>query len=183
MFLRKRLVSIIRYVINERFKDALNKQVAEEYKAAYIYRYLANEMDVLSFPGLCTWFAAQAEEETQHAQKFAKHLIDRGEHVEPLAIEIDVPEINGPLDAFRAALAHEQKVSEEIREITRIADEVGDLESRGLLNWFLNEQIDEESTVGEIVDQLELVGADGSGLLRIDAALGNRDTAQPQPGK
>lgn len=163
-------------MINEQLKEAMTQQVTEEYAAAYMYRYLANEMDVLSFPGLCTWLTAQAQEETEHAQKFAKHLIDRGEHVQPRTITIDAPAINGPLDAFRAALAHEQKVSEQIRTIARLADEVGDLESRGLLNWFLTEQIEEEATVGEIVDQLELVGADGSGLLRIDATLADRPT-------
>ena len=163
-------------MINEQLKEAMTQQVTEEYAAAYMYRYLANEMDVLSFPGLCAWLTAQAQEETEHAQKFAKHLIDRGEHVQPRTITIDAPAINGPLDAFRAALAHEQKVSEQIRTIARLADEVGDLESRGLLNWFLTEQIEEEATVGEIVDQLELVGADGSGLLRIDATLADRPT-------
>ena len=163
-------------MIDLRLKEAITQQVTEEYAAAYVYRYLANEMDALSFPGLCAWFTAQAQEETEHAQKFAKHLIDRGERVQPRTIAIDAPEISGPLDAFRAALVHEQKVSEQIREITRIADEVGDLESRALLNWFLNEQIEEEATVGEIVDQLQLVGSDGSGLLRIDAALSTRTT-------
>lgn len=163
-------------MIDEQLKEAMTQQVTEEYAAAYMYRYLANEMDVLSFPGLCAWLTAQAQEETEHAQKFAKHLIDRGEHVQPRTITIDAPAINGPLDAFRAALAHEQKVSEQIRTIARLADEVGDLESRGLLNWFLTEQIEEEATVGEIVDQLELVGADGSGLLRIDATLADRPT-------
>ena len=161
-------------MIDAKLYDAINSQVTEEYAAAYIYRHLANEMDALSFPGLCEWFTAQAAEECDHAQKFAKHLIDRGEHVKPGPIQIDAPAIEGPLDAFKAALEHEKKVSEQIRQITRLADEVGDLESRPLLNWFLEEQIEEESTVGEIVDQLELVGADGSGLLRIDARLAGR---------
>ena len=70
-------------------------------------------------------------------------------------------------------------IRDRIRTITRLADEVGDLESRALLNWFLNEQVEEEATVGEILDQLNLVGDDGSGLLRIDARLGNRDIATP----
>lgn len=109
-------------------------------------------------------------------QKFAKHLIDRLEHVNPGTIQIDAPAIEGPFDALKAALEHEKKVSEQIRQITRLVDEVGDLESRPMLNWFLEEQIEEESTVGEIVDQLELVGADGSGLLRIDARLAGRST-------
>ena len=114
-------------MINEQLKEVITQQVTEEYGAAYTYRYLANEMDALSFPGMCAWFTAQAQEELEHAQKFAQHLIDRGEHVQPRTIEINAPEIHGPLDAFRAALEHERKVSEQIRNITRTADEVGDL--------------------------------------------------------
>lgn len=161
-------------MIDERLKDAINQQVTEEYTAAYIYRHLANEMCALSFPGLCAWFTAQAAEECEHAQKFAQHLIDRGERVVPKNIEFEGTEITSPKQAFEAALEHEKKVSEQIRQITRLADEVGDLESRGLLNWFLTEQIEEEATVGEILDQLALVGEDGSGLLRIDARLSGR---------
>ena len=78
------------------------------------------------------------------------------------------------LEIFRAALAHEQKVSEAIRELYRATESAGDLNSRPLLNWFLDEQIEEEATVSEIVGQLELVGDDGSGLLRIDGRLGAR---------
>ena len=163
-------------MINERLKEAINQQVTEEYTAAYIYRHLANEMDALSFPGLSAWFAAQATEECEHAQKFAQHLIDRGERVTPKPIEFTGSAVTSPKQAFEAALEHEKKVSEQIRQITRLADEVGDLESRGLLNWFLTEQIEEEATVGEILDQIALVGNDGSGLLRIDARLANRPT-------
>lgn len=163
-------------MINEQLYTAINQQVTEEYAAAYIYRHLANEMDALSFPGLCEWFAAQAAEECEHALKFAKHLIDRGERVCPHPIEIDAPKIAGPLEAFKAALEHEKKVSEQIRTITRLADEVGDLESRPLLNWFLNEQIEEEATVSEIVGRVKLINDDGPGLLRLDEELGKRPT-------
>lgn len=80
------------------------------------------------------------------------------------------------MDAFEAAFAHEQKVSEQIREIARAADAAGDLDSRSLINWFLDEQIGEEATVSEIIDQIKLVGNDGSGLLRIDAGLASRNS-------
>ena len=79
-----------------------------------------------------------------------------------------------PLDAFEASLAHEQKVSEQIREIARTADAAGDLDSRPLINWFLDEQVEEEASVSEVIDQLKLVGNDGSGLLRIDSSLAER---------
>lgn len=161
--------------MNEKLQTLLNNQVINEHGAALIYTQLAYEMDDQSFPGMRDWFFAQAAEERVHAQKFADHLLDRGYRVE--LTDVPVPSIKAatPLDAFEAAYAHEQKVSGQIREIARTADEVQDLDSRALVNWFLDEQIEEEDTVSEIIDQIKLVGNDGSGLLRIDARLGARD--------
>ena len=160
--------------MNEKLQSLLNAQVINEHGAALIYTQLAYEMDDLSFPGMRDWFYAQAAEEREHAQKFANHLLTRGYRVE--LTDVPVPSVKAatPLDAFEAAYAHEQKVSEQIREIARTADEVKDLESRQIVNWFLDEQIEEEDTVTEIIDQIKLVGNDGSGLLRIDATLGSR---------
>jgi len=160
--------------MNEKLQSLLNAQVINEHGAALIYTQLAYEMDDLSFPGMRDWFYAQAPEEREHAQKIANHLLARGYRVE--LTDVPVPSVKAatPLDAFEAAYAHEQKVSEQIREIARTADEVKDLESRQIVNWFLDEQIEEEDTVTEIIDQIKLVGNDGSGLLRIDATLGSR---------
>ena len=160
--------------MNEKLQSLLNAQVINEHGAALIYTQLAYEMDDLSFPGMRDWFYAQAAEEREHAQKIANHLLARGYRVE--LTDVPVPSVKAatPLDAFEAAYAHEQKVSEQIREIARTADEVKDLDSRQIVNWFLDEQIEEEDTVTEIIDQIKLVGNDGSGLLRIDATLCSR---------
>ncbi|OFN36692.1 ferritin [Corynebacterium sp. HMSC072A04] len=160
--------------MDEKLQTLLNEQVINEHGAALIYTQLAYEMDNLSFPGMRDWFFKQAEEEREHAQKFAEHLLDRGYRVELEDIQVGSVKAATPLDAFEASLAHEQKVSEQIREIARTADAAGDLDSRGLINWFLEEQVEEESTVSEIIDQLKLVGNDGSGLLRVDGSLAQR---------
>ena len=89
-------------------------------------------------------------------------------------IQVGAVKAATPLDAFEASLAHEQKVSEQIREIVRTADEVGDLDSRQLLNWFLDEQVEEEATVSGVIEQLKLAGDNGSGLLLVDASLAER---------
>ena len=160
--------------MDEKLQTLLNEQVNNEHGAALIYTQLAYEMDNLSFPGMRDWFFKQAEEEREHAQKFAEHLLDRGCRVELEDIQVGSVKAATPLDAFEASLAHEQKVSEQIREIARTADAAGDLDSRGLINWFLEEQVEEESSVSEIIDQLKLVGNDGSGLLRVDGSLAQR---------
>lgn len=158
--------------INDKLLDTLNKQVTAEHQAALIYQQLAYDLDSLSFSGMSTWMAAQADEERVHAEKIADHILARGAHVKLGDIEIPELQVDSPLDAFTIALDHERKVSEMIRTLARVADEVQDLDSRTLVNWFLNEQIEEEDSVGGIIDQLKLVGDDGAGLLRIDARLG-----------
>lgn len=154
--------------------NAMNKQVTSEFQAAYVYMQLAYEMDRLALVGMRDWFKMQAAEERVHAEKFATHILDRDGRVELANVTIENINIGSALEAFEAALAHEQKVSAEIREIARIADEVRDYDSRTLINWFLNEQIEEESTVSEIIDRLKIIGDDGSGVLRLDAELGTR---------
>ena len=160
--------------MDDKLQTLLNAQVNNEHGAALIYTQLAYEMDNLSFPGMRDWFFKQAEEEREHAQKFAEHLLDRGYRVELEDIQVGSVKAATPLDAFEASLAHEQKVSEQIREIARTADAAGDLDSRPLINWFLDEQVEEEASVSEVIDQLKLVGNDGSGLLRIDSSLAER---------
>ena len=160
--------------MNERLFNLINKQVTNEHGAALIYTQLAYELDELSLPGMRDWMFKQADEEREHAQKFADHLLDRDEKPQIGEISVDDLKIEKPIDAFKAALEHEKKVSGQIRDIVRLADEIDDVDSRTLLNWFLDEQIEEEASVSEIVDQLELVGDNGSGILRIDAQLAER---------
>ncbi|MDK4267441.1 ferritin [Corynebacterium accolens] len=162
--------------MDEKLQTLLNNQVINEHGAAMVYTQLAYEMDNLSFPGMRDWFMAQASEERVHAQKLADHLLARGYRVELNDIPVGSIKAATPLDAFEASLAHEQKVSEQIREIARVALDIQDLDSRQLIDWFLAEQIEEEDTVSEIIDQIKLVGNDGAGLLRIDSRLANRSS-------
>lgn len=160
--------------MNKKFAKQLNAQVIAEHEAAMIYTQIAYELDRLSFTGMRDWMFAQATEEREHAQKFAQHLLDRGERVQLGAFTIPTIKVDSPLEAFQRSLEHERKVSALIRDLTRTADKVDDIDSRSLLNWFLTEQIEEEATVEEIIDRIKIVGTDGSGLLRIDQELGAR---------
>lgn len=120
------------------------------------------------------WMRNQHQEELEHAAKFAQHLLDR-EYV-PQIIDIPAPKlsVSDAKGAFQASLEHEKKVSASIRNLASIQAEVQDWDSRPLIDEFLDEQIEEESTVSEILDRLEIAGESGSGILRIDAELGQR---------
>lgn len=155
-------------------EEAFNAQITLEFQASMVYRQLAIELEIRDLPGMASWLRHQADEEIVHANKFIDHVADRDNH--PMIGAIEAPDltVNSPLDAFKAAQAHEQKVSESIRQLYRTTEAAGDLDSRPLLNFFIGEQIEEEATVKEIVARIELVSDDGPGLLRLDADLAAR---------
>lgn len=160
--------------IKGRMAEAFNDQITMELQATVVYRQLSIEMDVASLPGFSQWFRAQAAEEITHAEKFIDHIVDRGG--DPQIGDMAGPNIadKSVLGCFEAALAHERKVSESIRNLYRLAQEEGDIDAMPLLHWFISEQIEEEATVEEICDQVRLVHNDGPGLLRLDSELGSR---------
>lgn len=157
------------------FEAKINEQITLEFEANMVYRQLAIEADKQDLTGFAKWLRAQADEEIEHANKFINHLLARDGSPKIGAIAApEVEENASPETIFTAALNHEKKVSQAIRDLYRTADAAGDIDSRPLLDWFISEQLEEEDTVGEILGQIKLVGNDGSGLLRLDAALGAR---------
>lgn len=157
---------------------AFNTQITLEFQASMVYRQLAIEMELADLPGAAAWLRHQADEEIAHANKFIDHLCDRENHPTIGVIpQPDVTHTPSVLKAFEEALAHEQKVSAAIRDLYRASDLAGDLDARPLLSWFLTEQLEEESTVSQIVGRVRLIKDDGPGLLRLDAELGERPVA------
>lgn len=162
--------------LTRELERAFNDQITLEFEASLVYRQLAIEVERLDLPGMAAWLRHQADEEIRHANRFIDHLLDRDNH----PVIGDVPAFKHSaktaLDCFQAALKHEQRVSESIRDLYRQAEQAGDLDSRPLLNWFLSEQLEEESTVNEIVGRITLTNNDGPGLLRLDDELAQRPT-------
>ncbi len=159
--------------LEKKFQD----QITLEFAASITYRQLAIEADEQDLPGIAAWLRHQADEEIVHANKFIDHVADRDNHPRIGATAATETVVGSVLDAFVAALAHEEKVSASIRDLYRLAESEGDLDSRPLLNWFLEEQIEEEATVNEIVGRVKLIDDDGPGLLRLDEELGLRPVA------
>ena len=163
--------------LSETLENAFNAQITLEFQASLVYRQLAIELELRDLPGMAAWLRHQADEEIVHANKFIDHVADRDNHPRIGAVAAPVVAVGSVLDAFEAARAHEEKVSASIRDLYRLAESEGDLDSRPLLNWFLEEQIEEEATVSEIVGRVKLIDDDGPGLLRLDEELGARPVA------
>lgn len=163
--------------LSESLETAFNAQITLEFQASLVYRQLAIELEIMDLPGMAAWLRHQADEEIVHANKFIDHVADRDNHPRIGGTAAPSVAVSSVLDAFEAALAHEQKVSASIRDLYRLAESEGDLDSRPLLNWFLEEQIEEEATVSEILGRLKMIDDDGPGLLRLDEELGSRPVA------
>ncbi|GAA1184441.1 ferritin [Nesterenkonia xinjiangensis] len=157
-------------------EEAFNEQVTLELEASLVYRQLGIEMDMLDLPGLASWFRAQADEEVVHANKFIDHMTDRGAHPRIRAVPAVAAQAETVLEAFEASLAHEEKVSESIRNLYRLAQQEGDIDALPLLSWFIDEQLEEEATVSELIGKIRLIGDDGPGLLKLDDRLGVRQS-------
>ena len=161
-------------MLSKKVEQALNDQVAHEFYAAYLYLAMMAYFDGRSLTGFAQWMRMQAQEEVEHAMKLLEFLLDRGGQVELQALGKPPSEFESPVAVMKAALGHEQKVTGLIHDLYELAVAEKDYPTKVLLQWFIDEQVEEEKSAGEIVDQLELVGDSVSALLVIDERLGRR---------
>jgi ferritin len=128
----------------------------------------------VSLDGFANWMYYQAQEELEHSMKFYDFIIQRGGKVQLTQIEAPPTEWDSPLAVFEATLAHEQKVTGLINDLVEIALEEHDHATNIFLQWFVSEQVEEEESVGGVLEQLKLMGDAKGGLFMIDRELVKR---------
>jgi ferritin len=116
----------------------------------------------------------QAQEELEHAMKFYDFICQRGNRVQLAQIEAPPSEWNSPLAVFEDTLAHEQKVTGLINDLVEVANEERDHASQIFLQWFVSEQVEEEDSVGGVLEQLKLMGEAKGGLFMMDREMAKR---------
>lgn len=161
-------------MVNKAITNGFNNQINEEMFSAYLYLSMAAYFDDNNLPGFGHWFKQQAREEMFHAMKFYNHLVERGGSVELYALKEPKKTWDSPLEAFSDALQHEEHITGCINELMDLAINEKDYAARNLLNWFVDEQVEEEASVGEILEKLKLIGDKGHMLLMLDNELGAR---------
>ncbi len=161
-------------MFKEKIQQAMNDQIQHEIESAYIYLSMASYFDAENYPGFAQWMKMQYEEEMAHAFRFYDYINDRGGRVELQPIGQPEVEFASPLAAFEAALAHEQKITGDINRLYAMSIEEKDYPSQTFLQWFIDEQVEEEQHVGEVVENLKLVGDNTHAILMLDRELGQR---------
>jgi ferritin len=166
-------------MLNPKIEKALNDQINAELYSSYLYLSMSAYFEAESLEGMAQWMWVQAQEELTHVEKFFHFVNERDGRV--LLAGIDAPETewDSPLAAFREALGHEQKVTGLVNDLVDLSIGERDHAANSFLQWFVNEQVEEEATARGIVDKLKLAGDNKSILFMLDAELGKRVLAAP----
>lgn len=161
-------------MLSERMLKALNEQVNRELYSAYLYFSMAAYFEDMDLEGFASWMKAQAEEELGHALRFYNYIYERNGRVELSEIPKPPKEWESPVKAFEATYEHEKFISKSIHELAALAEEEKDYPTRAFLEWFINEQVEEEANVKRVLDQLKFAGDSPQVLLMLDRELGAR---------
>lgn len=161
-------------MISKKIEEALNGQIKEELYSAYLYLSMSAWFETINLSGFANWMRVQNQEEQMHAMKIFDYINERGGKVKLQKIDEPAYVWKSPLDAFEAAYKHEQHITGCINDLVYLAIDEKDRATQIFLDWFVNEQVEEEATSDDIVQQLKLVGDKGQGIFMIDRELRTR---------
>ncbi|MDI3473263.1 MAG: ferritin [Thermotogaceae bacterium] len=161
-------------MLNEKMIEALNKQINEEFYSAYLYLSMSAYFDSINLKGFAHWMMVQYKEEVEHGMKIYRYLQSQGAEVKLFAIKEPPQKWNSPLHAFEETLKHEQHITECINKLVDLAEELKDRATFNFLQWYIDEQVEEEENDREIIEKLKLVGDNTNGLFMIDRILAQR---------
>lgn len=160
--------------VGKRTYEALNKQVTEELASSYLYMSMSAVLSDMGLDGCASWMMKQSEEEYQHAMKIFHHLLDRGVKVKLLPIPASKQEWRAPLHIFEEMQRHEQKVTSLIYAIYEAAVADKDYATMSFIQWFIDEQVEEESIAADLLDRLRKMQGSDLGVLMFDNELAQR---------
>jgi len=167
-------------MISKKMQSELNEQVNKEFYSAYLYLAMSAYCTKIGLPGFANWMRLQYEEENMHVTKMYDYILDQGGEIHLKKIEEPPTEYGSPLDIFEKTLEHEQFITRSIHDLMGLAIEERDYATQTFLQWYVSEQVEEESNVHDVLNPLRMVGNDKGGLMMIDQNLGRRAVpAQP----
>ena len=166
-------------MISKTLEKAINEQINKELYSEYLYISMQAWFASKNLDGFANWMEVQSKEERFHAMKFFNFVLERGGRVELMAIDKPDFEFGTPQNAFKMTLEHEKFVSKSINDLMDIAIQENDHASKSFLQWFVDEQVEEEATADKILSRLEMVKDNISGLFMMDNELALRVFTPP----
>ena len=161
-------------MINKTVEAAINEQMRHEFYSAHLYLSMSAWAEANNLGGAAHWLRAQFGEEQGHAMKFYKYIVEQGGRVTVGALAQPPAEWTSLIDLFQQVLEHEKKVTALLVKLYETTVTEKDYASQFLLQWFINEQVEEESNATKIIDAIKMVGNSGTSLYMVDRQLAAR---------
>ncbi|MCL2874635.1 MAG: ferritin [Defluviitaleaceae bacterium] len=168
-------------MMNENLVKILSDQVNAEYYSAYLYLSMSAKADQLGLKGFANWLFVQAQEEMAHGTNMYQYILDRGEMPIFGAIESPLSDFSSVLEMFEKVLSHEQEVTRRINAIATMAMKEQDHACYQFIMWYVNEQVEEESSASDLLSKIQMVGDNKGLLLTLDTELSTRTFVSPFP--
>jgi ferritin len=165
-------------MLDAKVESALNAQINHELASAYLYLSMAAHFEAANLPGSAKWMRRQAKEEQAHAMKIFDFVTDRDGRVRLQALAQPPVEFGSTIAVWEQTLAHEQKVSGLIHALYALAVELKDYPTQALMQWFVTEQVEEEKTARNILEQVRKIGETSSAIFFLDRHLGKEAEAK-----
>jgi len=165
-------------MIGQKVEGSLNEQMKKEFYSSYLYLAMAAHFESVNLRGMARWMRVQSQEEYGHGLKIFDYLVERGGKV--TLQQIDAPPLKweSPRKVFEDAYQHEQKVTRAISDLVDLSKAENDHATQVFLQWFVNEQVEEEAGASEIVQKFQLIGNEGAALFMLDGELGKRGSGK-----
>lgn len=162
-------------MLSPTLQEGFNAQIQKEFYSSYLYLAMAAHFEAVNLPGFASWMKKQSEEERSHGMRLWDYVYDRGGRVELRALEQPPSSFGKPSEVMCQVLDHEQKVTASINALFALAVKEGDVAAQIFLQWFVNEQVEEEKNVNVLIEQLKMSGDQSFGVLFMDThVLGKR---------
>jgi ferritin len=161
-------------MLSKKIQDALNEQINAEMWSAYLYLSMAAYCHSIGRSGFANWYEVQFQEEQDHAKILFNFIASRDGRIELKPIAAVQQEWNSLLECLEDTLSHEQKVTAMINNLYALTKDENDFATQSRLQWFIDEQVEEEENAKDIINHLKMVGEDGYGLYMLDKEMGAR---------
>ena len=168
-------------MLSQNLYKAINDQINAELWSAYLYLSMSMDCEAKGYKGIANWFYVQFQEEQAHARIFMNYLNSRDAKVTLLPIDPVPASWDSVLDMFRQTLEHEKKVTSLINNLAFIATDDRDFASINRLNWFIDEQVEEEESARDMIAAVEAVEDNKYGMYMLDKDLATRTYTAPSP--
>lgn len=166
-------------MISKNMEKAINEQINAEMYSAYLYLSMEAYFRSLDLSGFANWMRVQVQEELMHAMKMYDFVDARGGRIILKPIAAPQAEWKSPLAVFEATYKHEQKVTGLINDLVSLAIKEKDHATHTFLQWFVNEQVEEESSADKIIQQMKMMEEAPGGMFMLDRELGLRVFTPP----